>query len=100
MDTETLAPSSTQNITTSKKKSCSFSSMVCDVFKKINFKIALFLFVAVLVLFSNVYIENILSSFDDVYVEGQFTTKGMLIQSLTLAVLYLVFDLLVQGKYI
>jgi hypothetical protein len=89
MDTETI---------TKKEKSDNddFPSIGMDIFNKINFKIAILLFIVGGIIFSDIFIENMLpKNLVDV---GTPNSKGTLIQLLLLSFAYIVIDLLVRGK--
>ncbi len=74
-----------------------FPSMTADLFSNINFKAAIFLFMIGILIFSDVFIENILSSFSGASASGEATTKGTVIQLFVLVLGYLIIDLLIQG---
>lgn len=75
-------------------------SMVTDFFGKINFKIAIFLFIFGIFIFSDLFIEHVLSKIKDASSADTSTSKGTMIQLLVLVLLYLVVDLLVQCQVI
>lgn len=81
-----------------KLRSCDdFPSMFTDLIKSINWKIAMFIFLMGVFLFSDVFIESFLINFDNA-VEGDCATnKGTLIQLSFLTAGYIIFDLLVRG---
>jgi hypothetical protein len=69
------------------------TSLFGEIAKKISWKIALFVFVLVLLIWSDVFIENIMTKFDGL-VEGRMVSqKGTIVQAtvLTLAVIVLSF---------
>ena len=75
-----------------------FPSIGIDLIKKINFKIAIFLFFIGLFIFSDVFIENFLPNNT---IDGYSAdSKGTMIQLLVLVLLYIAIDLLVQGGII
>jgi hypothetical protein len=75
-------------------------NMTTDFFGRINFKIAIFLFIFGVFIFSDMFIEHILSKIKDASSGGESTTKGTLIQLLILVLFYLISDLLVQAEII
>ncbi len=76
-------------------------SMFMQLLSHINIKVALFLYLIGILLFNDVFVKNVLSQFPDaIGMMGIPTTKGTLIQLLFLVLLYLVIDLLVQGRFI
>lgn len=74
-----------------------FPSMSMDLFKKINFKIAIFLYIIGLFLFSDIFINGMLSSYSEL---GCPNTQGTVIQLTLLTIAYIVVDLLAQGGLI
>ena len=83
-----------------KKPPCSgddFPSMTADLFKNTNFKTAVFLFLFGVLIFSDVFIANVLDKYNGAVESGVATTKGTIVQLLVLVVGYLIIDLLVQG---
>lgn len=76
-------------------------SMFMLLLSNINIKIAVFIYLIGILLLSDVFVKNVLSQFPDaVGTMGIPTTKGTLLQLLFLVILYLIVDLLVQGKFI
>lgn len=100
-DTETLDKDSGGNKDSIKSSASSnedFPSIGVDLIKKINFKIAIFLFFIGLFIFSDVFIENFLPKNT---IDGYCTdSKGTMIQLLIFVFMYLVVDLLIQGGII
>jgi hypothetical protein len=76
-----------------------FPSMFVDVFKKVNFKIAFFIFIIGIFIFSDIFIENIIKPWSSDAVDGADTptSKGVFIQLIFLTLGYIGIDLLVQG---
>jgi hypothetical protein len=78
-----------------------FPSMFVKLLSHINIKIAIFIFILGLFLFSDIFIRNILSTINGAVNDlGYPTTNGTIIQLLFLVIGYLLIDLLVQGKYL
>jgi hypothetical protein len=75
-----------------------FSSMLIDLIKKINFKVAIFLFFLGIFIFSDIFIDIVLNKFNDAVDGNEPTTKGTIIQLLFITISYMAFDLLVQGE--
>lgn len=75
-------------------------NMATDFFGCINFKIAIFLFVFGIFIFSDLFIENVLCKIKDATHADTATTKGTMIQLLVFVLFYLVIDLLIQGGII
>lgn len=87
---------------TSKRRSkyggSDFISMFSDLFNSINYKVAIFLFILGVLIFSDMFIDTFLAPMSDA-VEGDTpTTKGTTIQLLALTFGYIVIDLLVSGE--
>jgi hypothetical protein len=77
-----------------------FPSMFTDLFHGVPWKVSLFLFVIMLFVYSDIYVELFLTSIDKA-VEGDCpTSKGTLIQIITTIICYMALDLLVQGEFL
>jgi hypothetical protein len=77
-----------------------FPSMTTDLVRRVNWKVALLLFVIGVLIFSDVFIDLFLVSMKDT-VEGDCpTSKGTVIQLTCLVLSYVIIDLLVQGEFI
>ena len=75
-----------------------FPRIGVDLIKKINFKVAAFLFFVGLFIFSDIFIENFIPRN---MVDGFCAdSKGTAIQLLVFVLAYIVLDLLVQGRFI
>jgi hypothetical protein len=101
-DSETLLPDDCQTFKSQKiekETTDDFPSMFVDIFKKVNFKIAFFLFVIGIFIFSDIFIENIIKPWSIDSVDGSDvpTSKGVFIQLIFLTLGYIGLDLLVQG---
>jgi hypothetical protein len=71
-----------------------FISMGSDLFGRINWKIAMFLFVMGVFIMSDVFIDNVLAQGLGYEVDGVPTTKGTLAQLLLISITYIALDLL------
>ncbi len=77
-----------------------FPAMFTDLFHGVPWKISLFLFIVMLFIYSDIYVELFLNSIDGA-VEGDCpTSKGTLIQITTTILCYIVLDLLVHGEFL
>lgn len=77
-----------------------FPSMMTDMFHGIPWKVSFFLFVIMIFINSDIYIELFLNSVHGA-VEGDCpTTKGTMLQITTTIVCYIILDLLVQGGFL
>ncbi len=77
-----------------------FPGMITDLIKRTNWKVAFFLFILGVLIFSDVFINLFLISIKDA-VEGDTPTqKGTIIQLVALTIGYVICDLLVQGGFI
>lgn len=75
-----------------------FPSMGVNIIKKINFKVAIFLFLFGIFIFSDIFIENFMSKKT---IDGYCAnTHGTMIQLTIFVILYIILDLLVQGGII
>ena len=96
MDSEGINNSDKKKIKKNKKCDSDFLSIIADLLKKSNIKIAFFLFIVGVFIFSNVFVENILPI---IYTDGgSATSYGTLIQLLVFVLCYIVIDLLVAGS--
>lgn len=77
-----------------------FSHMLVDLFKKINVKIAIFIFLIGIFVFSDLFIEIFLNKFNGAVDGHETTTKGTMIQLMMISVSYIILDLLVQGEFL
>lgn len=78
-----------------------FPSMFVKLCSRIHIKIAIFIFILGLFLFSDIFVRGVLSSFNGAVNQLGFpTTHGTILQLLFLVIGYLLIDLLVQGKYL
>jgi hypothetical protein len=74
-----------------------FPSMATDMVRGINWKVALFIYILGIFVFSDIFIETFLTGFNGA-VDGDCpTTKGTMIQLTFIVVGYVLFDLLVKG---
>ena len=74
--------------------------MVSDFFGRFNVKIAIFIMIFGLFIFSDLFIENVLLHIKDATSADTTTTKGTMIQMLIIVLFYLVIDMLVQCEVI
>jgi len=95
-DTETLGDD--QSPVNEHVKNDDFPSMGMDLLKKINFKIAIFIFVIGLFIFSDVFVKKIMPA--NYSVLDSPTNIGTIMQMGTLTASYICIDLLVQGGMI
>lgn len=103
MDSETLVPTtekSTEKTCSPKKDRDDLGNMFTDFFGKINFKIAIFLFIFGIFIFSDIFIEHVLGKIGNATSADATTSKGTMIQLLIMVLFYLVVDLFVQGEVI
>jgi hypothetical protein len=74
--------------------------MCSDLFGRVNVKIAIFLLIFGIFIFSDLFIENVLSRVKDATDADTTTTKGTMIQLMAVVIFYLIIDLLVQCKVV
>jgi hypothetical protein len=73
-----------------------FYGMSMGIFKKLNVKIALFLFFIFMTLNTTMFVEK-LEKIKDATANGHSTEKGTLIQGMLLVIAYMIFDLFVSN---
>jgi hypothetical protein len=83
-----------------KRSKDNLTAMFSDLFNSINYKVAIFLFILGIFIFSDLFVDGILSSFKDAVYTDTPTTKGTAIQLMFLTIGYIVIDLLVSGDAI
>jgi hypothetical protein len=74
--------------------------MAADLLKSVNFKIAFILFFVGIFIFSDIFIEKILTNINGASYAGNSTTKGTVVQLSMLTMIYVIIDLMVQGDII
>lgn len=78
-----------------------FTGILVGLGQEINFKIAIFVFIIGLLIFSDVYVKSVLSLFDNTTDSlGSPNSKGTGIQMLFLTLAYIIIDLLARHSYI
>lgn len=101
VDTETLSMSEDVNFKKNKdEQRDDLGKMTNDLFESINFKIAIFIFIFGVFIFSDLFIDKFLSNISGATHGDTSTTKGTMIQLLILVLFYLSVDLLNQGNVI
>ena len=97
-DSETLTDDTINDkkIINDNSRDSDFPSMGVDLLKKINFKVAFFMFLIGLFIFSDIFIEKCLPAS---YQDGSNCTNsyGTIAQMTILVLVYVVIDLLSQG---
>jgi len=79
-----------------KHKKTDLMKMTGNMLSTINYKVAFLLFVVSMILFSDVFINTVLTEFSDT-IEGECTTtKGTMMQLTFMILAYVVLDLVVQ----
>jgi hypothetical protein len=81
-------------------KRSDFVKISSDVISCLNIKVAFFIFLLGMILFSDVFIDNVLNKIPDTVQSGSTTTKGTIIQIAILSTSYIFIDLLVQKKWL
>jgi hypothetical protein len=77
-----------------------FPSMLITLLKNVHWRVALFLFIACIMIFSNVFVEVILANFKNAVDADCPNSKGTFIQLLFVIVAYITIDLLATGEII
>ena len=81
-------------------KKSDFVKISSETFTTLNIKIAVFLFFIGMVIFSDVFISNILVKIPDSTEGESTTTKGTIAQLTIFVLMYLLVDLIVQKKWL
>jgi hypothetical protein len=82
------------------KNKTDFMKATGNLLSNINYKMAFILFFICMLIFSDIFIENVLSRFSD-SVHGETTTsKGTVIQLLFVVLFYIIFDVLIKYEVI
>lgn len=84
-------------VDTSTYKKSDFVEMFFSLLKKVNIKVAVFLFFIGMIIFSDLFMNNVLTKFSDSLYGECTTTKGTIIQLLLFVLAYLTLDLLSAG---
>ena len=74
------------------------AGMTTSMLGRINFKAGIFIFLMGILIFSDVFIQQVLTKFNGASHDGQASTGGTVIQLIVLVLGYLIVDLLVQGS--
>lgn len=74
----------------------SMVSMIADSVMSINYKQMFLLFIAFLVISSDVFIYRVLSGVDGAIDANQVTLKGTIVQGIILVLSYILFDTLIS----
>ena len=81
-------------------KKSDFMTAGSSLITSINYKVVVLLFFISLIIFSDLFVESILTPIPDMVIAGQVTTKGTLIQIVCLIVGYIASDLAVKYELI
>jgi len=74
-----------------------FMKLSGNLLSNINYKMVFIIFFIGMLIFSDIFIENVISRFSDAVYHESVTSKGTMIQLLFLCLAYIIFDLL--NKY-
>ena len=97
---ESIDGENTKNKINNSDNKTDFMNISGNILTNINYKVTFLLFIVGMILFSDVFMENVLIKFNDT-VDGECTTtKGTIIQLLLLIISYIVLDLLVKYKFL
>ena len=83
-----------------KKKPDSFSNIIAESIYNINFKMLFFLLLIFLFLTSDTFVDRVLSRINGATEHKFPTLKGLGIQLMILALLYIIFDKLISNELI
>lgn len=96
MDYRSIGVSNKLNIDDKPQCNDDFVSIGLGFIKNINIKVAVFIFLFGLFIFSDVFIESVLNKFNNASRGMESTTKGTVIQLLFLTLFYIITDMLVK----
>lgn len=92
--------SDTENIACTEKEPDDITSIVYGIGSNV-FKTTIFIFILFILLHSDVFVDRVLSSSDNKFVEGrEVTTGGMLIQGILLSLGYILISVLIHCDYL
>ncbi len=95
-DDEDTADDEIEETPKKKSKKTDLMKMSGNLLSAINYKVAFLLFVISMIIFSDVFINTVLSEFKDT-IEGECTTtKGTMLQLMFMIIVYIVLDLVVK----
>jgi len=77
-----------------------FVELTNNIAGEVNVKMGIFLFIIGMFLFSDMFINTVLTKFDNAVAGECTTTKGTIVQLTLFIICYLVLDLLMKGKFI
>jgi hypothetical protein len=89
-----------KNIKVNKKDKDDFVQMGMSLLNTINFKIAFFLFLIGMIIFSDMFINGVINKFSNTLHGECTTTKGTIIQLIFLVLSYIIIDLLNKSEII
>jgi hypothetical protein len=89
-----------EEVVSSKKSGGDFLSMGGSFFSKINFKMGIILYIVLLVLFSDIFINGVITKFDNAVVLGNLNTKGTHITLMFFTLAYIILDFMVTAEII
>lgn len=75
-------------------------SLVYEIVRSANVKIAVLLFVILVFVNTTVFIDRILNKWPGTTDSGQLTERGVIIQSMLICLVYIILDMLISHKYI
>lgn len=82
-------------------KHTDFVQISGNIFSNINYKLAFFMFFIGMIIFSDVFIDGVLSHMGSDLADGECpTTKGTIIQLLLYTVILIVMDLLIKAEWV
>ena len=83
-----------------KGKKTDFMAVGGNLISNINYKVAFLLFIVSMVIFSDVFIENVISKFDGAVAGECTSTKGTMVQLTCVVIAYILLDLVVKYEFI
>jgi hypothetical protein len=79
-----------------KGRNTDFLKMGGGLITSINYKVSFMLFIVSMLIFSDLFIDNVLNKFNDTVTGECTTTKGTMLQLMFMIIAYIVLDLIVK----
>jgi hypothetical protein len=75
-----------------------FPSMVKHLLYNVNWKLGIIVFILGFILFSNLFVDNVISKFPNTIDAGIVNTKGSIIQLILYVIILLTVDIMIRGN--
>lgn len=97
IDYESISGTSAANSNKKSKTPGDFPSLFADLFMKINWKMAFFLFIFFIILTSDIFIDKYLRKIPDSVNNMTSTNKGTVIQAVVLVLFFVIMDAIISS---